>query len=79
MTIWNTEHSFSDQTFGQLRTITLYDFDGDVVREWSGRCDISHRSDGIYDLMFYDEEGNVINRELIDPGHGQLTVSEVVE
>ena len=77
MAIWETEHSFGNETYGQQRVIRLYSFNGDLIQEWSGRCDFERQGDGTYDFLFFDEEGNLISREVIDIGYGQLIVSEI--
>lgn len=79
MKVWETEHSFGNETYGQQRVIRLYSFDGELIQEWEGRCDFERQGDGVYDFLFFDEEGNLIRREVIDIGYGQLIVSEVAE
>ena len=60
--------------YGTPRRITLYDFNGEVVREWSGKCDVTYRSDGAVDLVFYTGDGEIERRTVVSIGHGQLIV-----
>ena len=60
--------------YGTPRHITLYDFDGEVVREWSGKCDVDYRTDGAVDLVFYSDDGEIEQRTVVTVGYGQLIV-----
>ena len=40
---------FSNYTGGLDRTVTLYDYEGDVLRTWSGKIDLTESQD---ELMF---------------------------
>lgn len=60
--------------YGTPRNVTLYDFNGEVVREWSGKCDVTYRNDGAVDLVFYTDDGEIDRRIVVSIGHGQLIV-----
>ena len=60
--------------YGTPRHITPYDFDGEVVREWSGKCDVTYRNDGAVDLVFYTDDGEIERRMVVSIGYGQLIV-----
>lgn len=59
----STFSSFS----GLDRTITVYDYDGDVVRQWSGKFDVSSSEYEVY----FDDENN--HRVII---HGGIVINE---
>ena len=60
--------------YGTPRHVTLYDFNGEVVREWSGKCDVEYRTDGAVDLVFYTDDGEIERRTMVSIGYGQLIV-----
>lgn len=45
----------SDINGGLDRTVTVYDYNGNVIGEWSGKFDVSNNDNEIY---FDDENGN---------------------
>lgn len=72
--VWESEYSY-----GVERTVVLYGFDGETVAEWHGRMDVEHRSDGLYDLVFFDADSNIEKRILVDAGMGQLVIESEAE
>ena len=57
----------SDFDGGLDRTVTLYNYNGEVLDSWSGKCDMSSSGEEIY---FDDENGK---RVII---HGGIVVAE---
>ena len=45
----------SDLNGGLIRTVRVYDVEGDIIAEYSGRFDVEHNEDRI---LFDDENGN---------------------
>jgi len=58
---------WSDVSGGLDRTVTVYDYNGNPIKQWSGRFDISE-SDG---EIFFDDENN--KRVII---HGGIVICE---
>lgn len=71
--IWESEYGY-----GVERHVTLYDFNGEVVEEWSGRMDVLFRNDGNVDLVFFDGEKGVERRIVVNVGYGQLVVDSTM-
>lgn len=67
--MWESEYGY-----GVERTVTLYNLNGEVVEEWTGRIDVSFRDDDLVDLVFFVDERTVERRVVIDVGCGQLIV-----
>lgn len=57
----------SNYTSGLERTITLYDYNGDIIDSWSGKFDVSESE---YEVYFDDEDSK---RVII---HGGIVVNE---
>lgn len=71
--IWESEYGY-----GVERRVTLYDFNGEVVNEWSGLIDVLFRNDGNVDLVFFDGENSVERRIVVNVGYGQLVVDSTM-
>ena len=61
---------------GVDRVVTLYSATGEEIGTWQGIIDVSYETDRV-DLLFFDENGAVIDRVVITPGSGTLVVDQV--
>lgn len=59
---------------GVPRTVTLYSATGEVVQRWEGVIDAEYNDDGHVDLLFFDDEGNVLDRVIVSVGGGSLII-----
>lgn len=59
---------------GIRREVTVYDIDGDIIEQYSGKFDIDISDSGR--ILFDDEEGV---RHIIYPGSGIVIIDEVPE
>lgn len=59
---------------GVPRTVTLYSATGEVVQRWEGVIDAEYSDDGHVDLLFFDDEGNVLDRIIVSVGGGSLII-----
>ncbi len=68
---WEAEYGH-----GVDRVVTLYSATGEEIGTWQGIIDVSYETDRV-DLLFFDENGTVIDRVVITPGSGMLVVDQV--
>ncbi|MCR4870928.1 MAG: hypothetical protein K5859_06505 [Atopobiaceae bacterium] len=61
---------------GVEREVTLYSMTGEEIGHWEGIIDVEY-TDGRVDLMFFDENGDFIDRVVVNPGAGSLVVDQV--
>ena len=61
---------------GVEREVTLYSMTGEEIGRWEGIIDVEY-TDGRVDLMFFDENGDFIDRVVVNPGAGSLVVDQV--
>lgn len=59
---------------GIPRTVTLYSATGEVVQSWDGIIDTEYNEDGHVDLLFFDKDGNLLDRVIVSVGGGSLVV-----
>lgn len=71
--MWESEYGY-----GVERTVTLYDFNGEVVEEWHGRLDVQFRGSGVVDLVFFTGKDTVERRVVVNIGYGQLVVDSAI-
>ena len=59
--------------------MTLYSATGEEIDQWRGIIDVDYEEYGgtHADLMFFDEDGNVVDRVIVDVGSGTLVVDQV--
>lgn len=74
VTRWRSEYGY-----GVERVVTLYSATGEQIDQWEGIIDVDYDEYGSThaDLMFFDEDGNVVDRVIIDVGAGTLVVEQV--
>ena len=61
---------------GINREVTLYSATGEEIGHWEGIIDVEYVDDRV-DLMFFDENGNVVDRVTVTPGSGSLVIDQV--
>ena len=61
---------------GVEREVTLYSMTGEEIGHWEGIIDVEY-TDGRVDLMFFDENGDFVDRVVVNPGAGSLVVDQV--
>lgn len=59
---------------GASRTVTLYSATGETVQTWEGIIDAEYNEDGHVDLLFFDEDGNTVDRIIVSVGGGSLVI-----
>lgn len=74
VTRWRSEYGY-----GVERVVTLYSATGEEIDQWRGIIDVDYEEYGgtHADLMFFDEDGNVVDRVIVDVGSGTLVVDQV--
>ena len=61
---------------GINREVTLYSATGEEIGRWEGIIDMEYVDERV-DLMFFDENGSVVDRVTINPGSGSLVIYQV--
>jgi len=59
----------SDMSGGLNRTVTVYDYNGDVIREWDGKFDISENDTKVYFDDQYGKRVIIYNAIVISEEH----------
>lgn len=68
---WEAEYGH-----GVERVVTLYSATGEEIGRWEGIIDVEYLDDRI-DMVFFDGNGAVSDRVVVNPGSGSLVVDQV--
>ena len=70
MSRWEAEYGR-----GVGREVTLYSATGEEIGHWEGIIDVEYVEERV-DLLFFDNNGTVIDRVVVTPGSGSLVVDQ---